>query len=474
MTNGIRTLRSVVTPHSGSKLPVVRTLIVGGGPAGLKAAELADALPLKHTGRSGDLRLAVVGGRGIFSPMAQSNRGQLMGQPGFLLETNQRRMNPDYAGPFMPAAAFVRAELQKEQQLHDRGTLFVDDMVVKIRKYGPNDFLVATRNGDEFVAQSIVLATGGGAQTTASSLGLARRKPEKQRRPFIEDMDALNFLMTGGAAMGGTTLILGGGPSAAWAAAEAKRRHNEVIWVASREHGGFKGADPGGRNTAILRALRGNMYFGKLAQILFRNIQDPGDASNGGIIAQIEGFQRAEDSGNGRETELIVSQVVTAFGADDTRNFSILEGDLFLNLEAIADVHGAFTKSPLDAAIGLRSTDGDLLTAGAASFRALLAKGHSMRWDPIALTLPQLARPSEGIAMAHVTAEALANVLSIESPNLFLINRNQFAYLLAKLTRMSEAGRYEIADKFIEMRSKLKPGQFSIESLAEILKKVDL
>jgi hypothetical protein len=36
MGTGIRTLRSVVTPHTGSKLPIVRTLIVGGAPAGLQ------------------------------------------------------------------------------------------------------------------------------------------------------------------------------------------------------------------------------------------------------------------------------------------------------------------------------------------------------------------------------------------------------------------------------------------------------
>jgi hypothetical protein len=216
------------------------------------------------------------------------------------------------------------------------------------------------------------------------------------------------------------------------------------------------------------------MYFGDLAQILYRNIQDPGDTRNGGIIAQIKGFQRSEDSGEGRESELIVSQVVTAFGADDARSFSILEGGLFGDLGAIADVTGAFSSNPLDAAIGLQSSDRDLLTVGAATARGLLAKGYSMQWNSIALTLPQSARPGEGIAMAHVSAEALANVLSIESPNPFLMNRNQFAYRLAKLTRMTEAGRYEVADKIIEMRSQLESGQISIESLVEIFKEVGL
>jgi hypothetical protein len=466
-----RTVGGIITAHAGSALPVVRTLIVGGGPAGLKAAELADSLPLKHANRSADVRLAVIGGNGIWAPMAQSVPGLVMGQSGLVLETDVRRMTPDHLQTFMPASVFVKVEQRKEEQLRDqRAALFVDDKVMRIRKSGKNDFLVTTANQDQFVAQSIVLAAGGGMQTNASSLGLVSNKPARQRRPFAEDTDALSFLMTGGSAQGGTTLILGGGPSAAWAAAEAKRRHNQVIWVASREHGGFAGANPGGRNTEILRSLSDSLYFGELSELVYRSISEPGDARKGGVVAQLANFQSADDNGSGRQVELIVSQVVTAFGADDARTFSMLEGGLFNDLGALADAAGAFSASPLDAAIALQSSDGDFLTAGATTARALAAKGLSMQWNPIALTLPVSARPLEGIAVGNASIEALANLISLEAPNPFLMNRNQLAHTFARFTGTSEAGRLAAADKFIEMRSELGPGELATWDIAKAVK----
>jgi hypothetical protein len=277
--------------------------------------------------------------------------------------------------------------------------------------------------------------------------------------------------MTGGSATGGTTIVLGGGPSAAWVAADAKRHHNQVIWVASKEHGGFTGADPGGRNTMILRSLRESMFLGNLEGVLFRSLQEPGDASKGGVVVRLSNFRSAYEGGQGHEIELLVSQVVTAFGSDNSRALSILDPMLFNDLGAIVDTAGAFSDSPLDAAIGLRSKDSDLLVVGAAAARGMSVKGLGLQWGNIAQTLPVSARPFEGISMSNATIEAMANYVSFEYPNMFTANRNQIAEFLKRLSPASGEGRrLTVADKIIEERVELQTSDFASWDVAKIIR----
>jgi hypothetical protein len=459
-----------IVPSTGSKLPVVETLIVGDGPAGTAAAKHVDDLPLRRVRRSSDVRVVMLGKGGIWPGMARTNPQLQMGQSGLLLEPDPRHMTLAHTLPFMPTVDFVTAEAQKKKLILASGVLPIDDEILSILKYSKGEYLVRTRHDDEFVARSIVLASGGGPQIDARSLGLVRKSLPRNRRPFLEDTDALSFLMSGGSAEGGTTAILGGGPSAMWAAADARRHHNEVVMIASRDHGGYEGANPGGRNTSIQIAMRGRMYYGEPVEIVPRRILDASDARMGGLIIHVKGFRPIEDSGPGKEMELVVSQVVTAFGGDRVHSFPMLGPYIFNDLQAIADEAGAFTSSPLDAATGLISSDRDMIVVGAAAYRGLSVKGLGLPWTNIAQTLPLAGRPYEGIALSNATIEAIANYVSLGPINYLVANRQQIAESLKSVSSAGEGRRLTVADQVIASRAKLETSDYATFDVAKIIR----
>jgi hypothetical protein len=435
---------------TGLSIPRVNIAVLGNGTSASAVLKHVSYLPLSWSSRKNwDTNLAIIGGTDDVWSKFPGNFS--MGQSGSFFKSDVRDHTSADAAQFMKVRDYT-AELARS--LRNQPAVVVQGKAARVRKYGTNDFLIVTSDGTEIGANHVIVATGAGPERGASSFVSLRNQPAKPRRPFPEVINGTDFMMSGLCGKGGVVAVYGGAPTSSWDAGVAMLNGNQVVWIASPDHGGFASANPNGRNSEIIRRNKNNMFLGTPEEVIYRDIGEPYNMQKGGIVLRLRDLRHDGDR-SGKDTELVVSQFVYAVGTDPNEALSFLDPWTYSGLVPIYDKMACFSANPLDTALGLTTEDGDLVVVGPAAYKGLTAKGSGMLWENMAKSLPPPAQPYAGIAMINCSVEALANYMALDNLNLYIANRRQIAEKLSDISHLAtESNRLEVADKVIEARSK--------------------
>lgn len=379
----------------------VNKVVCGNGPASVRV--LQSFSPPKQRLLDVDFQLLRVGEHGAKDHSWQRTFNELrMGQsPGMLLKDDT---HPDQ---WTKVSDFNAREARLARQaLADNEGFDVGGRIIKVVKWRDHEIqvqiLLPNNQLLDIIANEAIFAEGAGLDREVDAPRNVRSS--QLQRPFGEYSTGSKSL-TGATSMihRGAVAIVGDGPTALWNAEHYLANGNEVFVIGPDSDRAFRNANPGGRNSDILRYLtsEGRLLTGVIHGIEERNtfkyFDDPAES---GLLIHLNN-QATLGHGKRASAVLPAARLVSAIGAS-TQTLQHFDPALVASLSTVLDKGRDGT-----VAIGWATPNHDIVICGAQAVAHGALLGQGALFDLAGIRIGQ---PPPGILTIEANVRSLARM----------------------------------------------------------------
>jgi hypothetical protein len=375
-------------------VPKVSRLVVGNGPSAnaLLRNQRELARPRRHEDDVGTVHLTSQ------TSMWERMPPELpMGQTPNVLVEKPYQVGHE-TNKFMKVKDFTKYQAERyDDSMKEISGVSLPGNVLSIVKNGRHDFLVTYLDFGlgtirELRAANIFYAGGPSAEKSILGDVDVVRRPSRRQRAFKEYCSGTSIL-TGQTLIdkGGAIAVVGDGPTALWTAAYLADLGNEIYVVGPDNGKAFANANPGGRNSDIIRTLGDRFYVGSIEGVEEREVSSFQDWSEFGTSLHIRNLRPFLSQGKSRAAQLPVTSIVSAIGPVNGFS-SIIDPSLIASLRVV------------EGCLALASPDEDFYMFGSQAYYGSRLTGAHSSFDELGALIRQ---PPVGIASIELASRQL-------------------------------------------------------------------